>query len=66
MAVLKPEDLRRLIETGQQPVLTAAMAAAAAEASSGYQPANLDRASPEAREAFEQQLFRWCTNRSWT
>ena len=57
MAVLKPEDLRRLIETGQQPVLTAAMAAAAAESSGGYQPANLDRASPEARAAFEQQLF---------
>ena len=57
MAVLKPEDLRRLIETGQQPVLTPAMAAAAVETSSGYQPANLDRASPEARAAFEQQLF---------
>jgi EAL domain-containing protein (putative c-di-GMP-specific phosphodiesterase class I) len=58
------EELRRLIETGQQPVLSplavagaAAEAAATPEASPAFAAAALERATPAARDAFERQLF---------
>lgn len=58
-----PEELRRLIETGQQPVLTQVPLAARPAASdlpdvsAAFAAAALERAPPHAREAFEHQLF---------
>lgn len=59
---LTEAELRRLIETGQQPVLTLppsmpAFSGVTADASAAYAAEALERAPPEAREAFEQQLF---------
>jgi EAL domain-containing protein (putative c-di-GMP-specific phosphodiesterase class I) len=58
------EELRRLIETGQQPVLRyvptgsiQAPGSLAPDALDAFAAAALERASPEAREAYERQLF---------